>query len=76
MDIFIYLEIINDKKIHYTYDSSNNLISMNITSTSNARFGGINYRLVNLQGGKIGLIDIVIYVFRHDMDFWRINNSI
>ncbi len=30
----VLLETTGDEKIHYTYDSSNNLISMNIVSSS------------------------------------------
>ena len=53
----VLLETTNDEKIHYTYDSSNNLVSMNIASGSNPSISGEYFYIRNLQGDIIGLID-------------------
>ena len=53
----VLLETTGDEKIHYTYDSSSNLISMNIISGSNPSINGEYYYIRNLQGDIIGLID-------------------
>ena len=53
----VLLESTDNEKIHYTYDSSNNLISMNIVSGSNPSINGEYYYIRNLQGDIIGLID-------------------
>ena len=53
----VLLETTGDEKIHYTYDSSNNLVSMNITSGSNPSINGEYFYIRNLQGDIIGLID-------------------
>ena len=53
----VLLETTRDEKIHYTYDSSNNLISMNIIIGSDSSVNGEYYHIRNLQGDIIGLID-------------------
>ena len=53
----VLLETTNDEKIHYTYDSSNNLIGMNISGSSDSSINGEYYYIRNLQGDIIGLID-------------------
>ena len=56
----VLLETTNDEKIQYTYDSSNNLISMNIISGSDPSINGEYYYIRNLQGDIIGLIKLMM----------------
>lgn len=53
----VILETTGNEKIHYTYDSSNNLVSMNISGSSDSTINGEYYYIKNIQGDIIGLVD-------------------
>lgn len=61
----------NYERIHYTYDASNNLVSMNIWDHRGSKTNGEYYYIRNAQGDIIGLTDVSgTQVVTYNYDTW------